>query len=221
MSSGLGRSSRPEFASTNCCGPVKSVIMSDQTEQKTKIPLNTFLIDFRSSMSDKDLRAKYGLSARSFVNLIKVLLARDLVSASDLATRKQMGVQRDLAKETEFLSGLYICPQCSHPHPKPFERCPACGAQPHECLTDHDVAGPSTSSTGEFYIDESEPYAEYEAAPDIPPTEPLISIQGPRLDSSADAPATAGKQKKKKKDADEKTSPLNSVRSFLSKLTKK
>jgi len=220
MSSGLGRSSGPEFASTNSSRPVKSAIMSDQTEQKTRIPLTSFLSDFRSTMSDKDLRTKYSLSARGFVSLMKALLARDLVSPADLARRKQMGVQRDLAKETEFLSGLYICPQCSHPHPKPFERCPACGAQPVEGEAAHAVGGPNTPSTASFYIDESEPFTEVKNAPDLPPMEPMIRIQGSRLDSSTDADAESEKRKKRK-DTDEKTSPFSSVRSFLSKLTKK
>jgi len=131
-----------------------------------------------------------------------------------------MGVQRDLAKETEFLSGLYICPQCSHPHPKPFEKCPACGAHPSESLVARETPVLSTPSTGAFYIDDNEPVAEFTNAADVPPTEPMIKIQSPGSSSSADPDAETEKPRKKK-DNKETTSPISSVRSFLSKLTRK
>ena len=103
--------------------------MTDPTQDSPgKVPLKPFLADFRSTLTDHELREKYGLSAVGFVSLIKALLAQKLITTDDLAKRREMAVQRDLAKQSKFLSGLTICPNCSHPSPHPFEKCPACGA---------------------------------------------------------------------------------------------
>jgi hypothetical protein len=103
--------------------------MTDPTQDSPgKVPLKPFLADFRSTLTDHELREKYELSAVGFVSLIKALLAQKLITTDDLAKRREIAVQRDLAKQTKFLSGLTICPHCSHPSPHPFEKCPACGA---------------------------------------------------------------------------------------------
>ena len=52
---------------------------------------------------------RYGLSARSFVNLVTTLMKKNLITKKDLDKRKEIAVQRDLAKESQFLSSLYIC----------------------------------------------------------------------------------------------------------------
>jgi len=103
--------------------------MTDPTQDSPgKVPLKPFLADFRSTLTDHELREKYELSAVGFVSLIKALLAQNLITTGDLAKRREIAVQRDLAKQSKFLSGLSICPNCSHPSPHPFEKCPACGA---------------------------------------------------------------------------------------------
>ena len=127
--------------------------MPDQEQQKTgKIPLKSFLADFRSSLTDAELRQKYRLSARAFISLIRALLNKGLITAGDLARRKELAVQRDLEKESEFLSGLYICPNCSHPHPSPFGRCPACGAEPGDAFAAKELLNPVISTTGTHFL---------------------------------------------------------------------
>lgn len=123
--------------------------------RRAKIPTKEFLADLRSPLTDRELRAKYGLSARNFVNLVKALVARNLVSQQDLALRRQKSEQRDLAKESEFLSQLYICPNCSHPSPHPFETCPACGASAEEVGEATRPFDFVTSSGEHFFLEEA------------------------------------------------------------------
>ena len=97
---------------------------------------------------------RYGLSARSFVNLVTALMKKNLITKKDLDNRKEIAVQRDLAKESQFLSSLYICRNCSHPSPSPFEKCPACGAE--ASTSREEEAYPSiTTSEGHAYIPET------------------------------------------------------------------
>jgi hypothetical protein len=177
--------------------------MPDQIEQQTgKIPLKDFLADFRSDLTDKELREKYNLPARAFVSLIKALLARRLVTPDDLAWRKRMAEQRDMAKESKFLSGLFICPNCSHPHPQPFDRCPACGANPSDFQPTWDGGESAVPKTGEFIEVEAE---EMELTEDTEVVEDSEEIE----------------ETPEPKPQDEKTSAMKSVRSFLSKFKKK
>jgi hypothetical protein len=121
-------------------------------DQRLKIPLKRFLADFRSQLDDRELMQRYGLSARSFVNLITTLMKKGLLTKSDLDQRKEVAVQRDLARETQFLSSLYICPNCSHPSPSPFDKCPACGADSRPPSREEEVYTPITRSEEHVYV---------------------------------------------------------------------
>jgi len=110
--------------------------MSDPNGQKRgKVPLKRFLQDLRTDQTDQELMHKYDLSAQAYVSLIKALLQKKYISQQDLARRKEINVKRDLVRESQFLATLCICPQCGHPHPEPFETCPACGEKmvSHPC----------------------------------------------------------------------------------------
>jgi hypothetical protein len=126
--------------------------MAENTQDdRRKIPIKKFLSDFRSPLEDRELMQRYGLSARSFVNLVTTLMKKNLITKKDLDKRKEIAVQMDLAKESQFLSSLYICQNCGHPSPIPFKKCPACGAdssapQPEEAYP------PITTSEGHAYI---------------------------------------------------------------------
>jgi hypothetical protein len=177
--------------------------MADQTQQQGKVPLQRFLKDFRSPLSDGELRDKYGLSARGFVSLIKALLARGTINQEDLVRRKETAVQRDLAKEHEFLAQLYICPHCGHPHPTPYDRCPACGADTSDAFGTADAALDPLTSTGRHFYPDS-PGAERDA--DAEPQD------------RGSAPAAEGETAAAQQDT---ASPFKTVRSLISKLTKK
>jgi hypothetical protein len=130
--------------------------MADTNEPKRgTIPTREFLADFRGSMTDRELREKYGLSARNFVSLIKALKEHNLVSQKDLAMRRHMSEQRDLAKESQFLSQLFICPNCSHPSPHFFETCPACGAGTADVGAPTRPADLRTPSGEHFFVEEA------------------------------------------------------------------
>jgi hypothetical protein len=174
--------------------------MSDVTQEtRTKIPLTRFLKDFRSSLTDHELREKYGLSARNFVSLIRALLARNIISPDDLAQRRELAVQRDLAKESQFLSGLFICPNCSHPHPEPFEKCPACGMEMEHTASGQRTRDPISTTGRHFYVDDD-----------------LDEEEEPETDNEK-TPMKGGKQKA----TDKKPSSMGHIRSLLSKLKKK
>lgn len=127
--------------------------MSDQTQDtRGKVPLKPFLADFRSTLTDHELRQKYELSARGFVSLIKALLDQNLITTDDLTRRREMAVQRDLAKQSKFLSGLSICRHCNHPSPHPFEKCPACGADAVETDSREESLDEMSTSGNHFYV---------------------------------------------------------------------
>lgn len=171
--------------------------MSEDGQGTGKIPLKKFLADFRSATTDQELRDKYELSARSFVSLIKALLAKEIISQADLTRRREMAVQRDLQKESHFLSGLYICPNCSHPHPAPFQACPACGFQV-------EGSGLITPSGDHFFLEPKEsPEAE-------------AGAQNGESPEAAEPP-----EPQEPAAASDKTSSFKSIKSLFSKLTKK
>lgn len=115
-------------------------------------------------MTDRELMDKYGVSASGLVALIKKLVAQNLITGNDLQIRKQKAVQRDLAREAQFLSGLFICPACGHPSPQPFEQCPACGALVEDFAPAQEVIDSITTSGGHIYVDEVERMARQDEA---------------------------------------------------------
>lgn len=181
--------------------------MTDQSEgKKGKIPLKRFLNDFRSPLTDAELRHRYQLTARNFVNLIKALLEQNLIGPEDLAWRREITVQRDRAKESEFLSGLYICPHCSHPHPSPFDVCPACGGETQDAFTTQELfQSIFTSSQVPTVVRDEEP----------PP------VGDTQLLDPSELPGSKRQETEEKKEPKAKSSKRNSVRSFISKLKKK
>jgi len=202
--------------------------MTDPTQDSPgKVPLKPFLADFRSTLTDHELREKYELSAVGFVSLIKALLAQNLINAGDLAKRREMAVQRDLAKQSKFLSGLSICPNCSHPSPHPFEKCPACGA---------DAPGPASQeesldnmpNSGEFaYVGADGEDVEVEIIEDIdekPSEENSRSEQkkgSPAKKSSRENGSARQGAGEDKADGKPNASALGEIRSIFSKLKKK
>jgi hypothetical protein len=146
-----------------------------------KVPLNQFLADLKSTLTDQELREKYQLSALDFVGLIKSLLAKCIITPQDLVDRRESAVQRDLQKESQFLQGLYLCPACSHPSPARFDRCPACGASP----ADFETAGhmDSVTESGHHFYFETDPKEDFPQDADLTeaPTEPLSEAPTERL----------------------------------------
>lgn len=177
---------------------------------RIRIPLGRFLDDLRSKLTDHELREKYNLSARGFVSLIKALLSKGIITEDDLRIRKEMAVQRDLAKESEFLAQLYICPNCSHPHPVPFTQCPACGVDPSTFQRPETIIEPGFTTTGGHFYVEGEEVEELEVTGDY---ETVGSSENRSEETRDSAPATSIPAEKK--------SSLEQIRSFWSKFRKK
>jgi hypothetical protein len=182
--------------------------MAEQIGQtKAKIRLKSFLADFRSPLTDAELKEKYHLSARTLVSLIRALLEKNFITAEDLAWRREMAVQRDLAKESEFLAGLYICPHCSHPHPRPFTTCPACGGDTGDVFAEQELLTSILTSPS----DDTLTYEEEQ--PDVLETQLLETMELPVSPKETDSPAEQA--------TIVKPSTFQSFRSIISKLKKK
>jgi hypothetical protein len=167
--------------------------MAENTQdERRKIPIKRFLSDFRSPLEDRELMQRYGLSARSFVNLVTTLMKKNLITKKDLDKRKEIAAQRDLARESQFLSSLYICHNCSHPSPSPFEKCPACGAASSSPQQEEDYP-PITTSEGHAYI---------------PPTVAFDEVEVEEITEETDEPPPKNKGK---------SSAVGTVRSFFSR----
>ncbi|MGO9567840.1 MAG: hypothetical protein ACLP5H_09895 [Desulfomonilaceae bacterium] len=202
--------------------------MTDPTQDSPgKVPLKPFLADFRSTLTDHELREKYELSAVGFVSLIKALLAQNLITTDGLAKRREMAVQRDLAKQSKFLSGLSICPHCSHPSPHPFEKCPACGAEASEPVSQEESLDDMSGSGDYAYIGADGEDVEVEIIEEV---QEMPSKETSRSEQKKESPAKqsarengkvgqgAGKDKSAGKP---KGSAFGEIRSIFSKLKKK
>jgi hypothetical protein len=151
----------------------------DGSRERGRVPLKSFLSDFRSAMPDQELREKYELSPRAFLSLIKALLDRKVISSKDLERRKEISIQRDQAKEAAFLANLYICPYCGHPSPLPFEQCPACETDVKDVLGAQNILSSETVVTEEHaYVQE----AEVEVLEEIEESPPEKERSGLRAD---------------------------------------
>jgi hypothetical protein len=124
-------------------------------ETRAKIPLKRFLADYKAGIPDREVMQKYGLSARSLISLIKTLVEKKVLDADDLTRRKAMTEQVELVKEQKFLQGLFICPNCGHPHPQQFDICPACGANPADYGQPEQVVEDVTTTGGHFYVEDT------------------------------------------------------------------
>jgi hypothetical protein len=144
-------------------------------------------------MSDHGLREKYNLTAVSYVRLIQVLLEREVITEKDLEQRREAAVQKDLERQSKFISGLFLCPACSHPSPTKFDVCPACEERVDDYTHEDDM-----STT-------------------------LIDRQvGAYEDSESDVEMVEdGDDEEKDISKDSEDARLNSLRSFLSEKIKK
>jgi hypothetical protein len=205
--------------------------MTDPTQDRPgKVPLKPFLADFRSTLTDHELREKYELSAVGFVSLIKALLAQNLITTGDLAKRREMAVQRDLAKQSKFLSGLSICPHCSHPSPHPFEKCPACGADAPGLASQEESDNNMLYSGDYAYVGADGEEVDVEIIEEIEEIDEKPSAEASRSERKRGSPpknstrenGSAGHAAGKgKADGKPEASALGEIRSIFSKLKKK
>lgn len=189
--------------------------MNEPTGQKRgKVPLKPFLKDVRSNLTDQELMRKYELSVQAFVSLIKALLQKKYITQQDLAKRKEINVRRDLARESQFLATLCICPKCGHPHPEPFEVCPACGAQVEDYHHPaHDVLVSMSTIGLEVPVDE------LPKSPTIEPQEAEGPARNVGVDDIEEVEVVEVMEEGARRS--KRLSAIDSVRSFLSKKLKR
>jgi hypothetical protein len=192
--------------------------MTDQKQTQEKISIKEFVHDFKNAVPDQALKDKYRLSAKGFVALVKKLLEKGILVQGDLTRRKEVAAQRDLAKEAQFLQGLYICPQCGHPHPVPFEECPACGAKVADFKPAQDVLDNlSLTTSGSHIYLEDESHIKEAGDTD---TRQAVTTEEKQAAESASAKNQDTKPKDQDKKNKSKGSAVSSIRSFFSRKKK-
>lgn len=93
------------------------------------LDVEQFVNDYRLGVKDRDLIAKYKLTAKEMVKVVKKLINEGQITRDDYFNRNKKIEELETRQEKDFLSSLHHCPVCSHIHPSPFTVCPACGAE--------------------------------------------------------------------------------------------
>ncbi|MEW6114719.1 MAG: protein kinase [Thermodesulfobacteriota bacterium] len=124
-----------------------------------KLPINQFTKDYCAALPDRDLLVKYGLSANQLVKVVKKLINNGTLTKEQYFERNRKIKELEAEEEKSFLASLYHCPVCSHAHPTPFIRCPACGSdvskhkdRPKAAKADQESAREKRISAGESEI---------------------------------------------------------------------
>lgn len=94
-----------------------------------KLDIEEFIADYCQGVKDRDLLAKHRLSAKELVGVVKKLIGQGAITKEQYFTRNRLVEEAEIHEEKEFLKSLYHCPVCGHMHPRPFNRCPACGTE--------------------------------------------------------------------------------------------
>ncbi|MBI4964311.1 MAG: hypothetical protein HY913_13625 [Desulfomonile tiedjei] len=92
-----------------------------------KLDVQKFAVDYRKGVSDRDLLAKYKISAQELLAIVKKLIKGGHISKEDYFDRNRKIDELKAIREKDFLKSLHHCPVCSHVQPIPFSTCPACG----------------------------------------------------------------------------------------------
>ncbi len=94
-----------------------------------KLDIEEFVADYCQGVKDRDLLAKHRLSPKELVGVVKKLIGQGVITKEQYFTRSRLVEEAEIHEEKAFLKSLYHCPVCSHLHPRPFNRCPACGTE--------------------------------------------------------------------------------------------
>lgn len=92
-----------------------------------KLDMQRFAGDYREGLTDRELLAKYKISAQDLVTIVKKLIQGGQISKEEYFNRNRKIDALKALREKDFLKSLHHCPVCSHIHPTPFTTCPACG----------------------------------------------------------------------------------------------
>jgi Thioredoxin len=97
------------------------------TKQKRTISAKEILADIRSGMDEKDVKAKYLLSDKSFEKVRQKLVGVGALEASTEEKRKEASTKKRRPVPETAIRMVWKCPACGTPQPREYEECPQCG----------------------------------------------------------------------------------------------
>jgi len=93
-----------------------------------RLNIPAFVRDYCAGVKDRELLARYGLSAKQIGQLVKTLINKGTITKEQYLNRNRVIAELNAREEKDFLKSLSHCPVCGHMHPTPFTHCPACGS---------------------------------------------------------------------------------------------
>jgi len=97
-----------------------------------KLNIREFITDYCEGLTDRDLLAKYKITAKEMVGLVRKLINDGRITKDQYFGRSRKIQDREAHQEKAFLKSLYDCPMCGHIQPFSFTVCPACGTNVSE-----------------------------------------------------------------------------------------
>jgi len=97
-----------------------------------KLNVEEFITDYCDGVNDRDLLAKFKITAKEMVGLVRKLINEGRITKEQYFSRSQRIEERESRQEKAFLQSLSHCPICGHIQPIAFTICPACGTDVSE-----------------------------------------------------------------------------------------
>jgi eukaryotic-like serine/threonine-protein kinase len=91
-----------------------------------KVNVREFVKDYCAGVTDRDVIAKYRISAKDLIWLVKKLIQDGMITKDQYFDRNRKIEEKKALQEKAFIQSLFHCPVCDHIQPLPFTRCPAC-----------------------------------------------------------------------------------------------
>ncbi|MGO9569815.1 MAG: protein kinase domain-containing protein [Desulfomonilaceae bacterium] len=145
-----------------------------------KLDIEEFVADYCGGVKDRDLLAKHRMSPKELIVIVKKLISQGVITKEQYFARNRIVEETEIHEEKQFLKSLYHCPVCSHMDPRPFNRCPACGAEVTETpatRTDHEMRSQAPVVDAEAQVQDSDvglirPERDQPRVPVVEPREP-------------------------------------------------
>jgi eukaryotic-like serine/threonine-protein kinase len=152
-----------------------------------KVSVREFVQDYCAGVADRDLIAKYRISAKDLIWLVKKLIQDGMITKDQYFYRNRKIDEEKVLKEKAFLQSLFHCPVCDHIQPLPFTRCPACEAdiskiEVEEPMTEQPVEMPPALAAPEVPTESAQIVAPGEVA-QVP--KELQDLVGMKIESIA------------------------------------
>lgn len=119
-----------------------------------KFNAQEFVKDYCNGVRDQDMLAKYQITGRQMLGIVKKLVNEGVINKKDYFERAKRIEDAAHIREKEFLQSLFSCDICGHLQPTHFDQCPACGADATELneLMETGVVAPASPNLGDTVI---------------------------------------------------------------------